>query len=161
MDFKEIVSRVSQNYKDRSKIEAMNIKIWIEEVNKLYKKIQEWLGEFIEQGDIIVEAGESQYYEFDDDVESTNTLYLNFGGDRGPSIVFEPAGINIAEALGKIDLYYLGHKEEIVSLLLVKESDEDFHWKIMKSSQDCKEFSKESFEDQISEWMIKWADVQG
>lgn len=161
MEFKEIVSKVVQNSKERSEIETMNIRIWIDEVNKLYKKIQEWLSEFIKKGDIAVEAGESQYYEFDNDVESTYTMYLNFGSDLGPSIVFEPTGVNVAEALGKIDLYYLGHKEEIVPLLSIKENDENFYWKIMKSSNDCKKISKELLESQISEWMIKWAGVKG
>ena len=125
MEFKEIVSKVAQNYKDRSKIEAINTKIWIDEVKKLYQKIEEWLAEYIEHSDIIIEIGEFQNYDVDNDIEATYTMYLNFGGDFGPSIVFEPTGINIAEALGKIDLYYLGHKEEIVSLLLIKENNED------------------------------------
>ncbi len=158
MEFREIVSKVAQNYKDRSKIEIRNTKIWIEEVEKLYQKIKEWLNEYIEKGDIIVETGEPQIYDFDDDVEETYTMYLNFGDDLGPSIVFEPTGINIAETLGKIDLYYLGHKEEIVYLLLIKENDKTFTWQ-MKCSNNYENFSKELFEKQIGEWMIKWADI--
>lgn len=158
MEFREIVSKVAQNYKDRSKIEIRNTKIWIEEVEKLYQKIKEWLNEYIEKGDIIVEAGEPQIYDFDDDVEETYTMYLNFGDDLGPSIVFEPTGINIAETLGKINLYYLGHKEEIVYLLLIKENDKTFTWQ-MKCSNNYEKFSKELFEKQIGEWMIKWADI--
>jgi len=61
-------------------------------------------------------------------------MYLNFGDDLGPSIVFEPTGINIAETLGKIDLYYLGHKEEIVYLLLIKENDKTFTWQMKCSN---------------------------
>ncbi len=158
MEFREIVSKVAQNYKDRSKIEIRNTKIWIEEVEKLYQKIKEWLNEYIEKGDIIVETGEPQIYDFDDDVEETYTMYLNFGDDLGPSIVFEPTGINIAETLGKINLYYLGHKEEIVYLLLIKENDKTFTWQ-MKCSNNYENFSKELFEKQIGEWMIKWADI--
>ncbi len=158
MEFREIVSKVAQNYKDRSKIEIRNTKIWIEEVEKLYQKIKEWLNEYIEKGDIIVETGEPQIYDFDDDVEETYTMYLNFGDDLGPSIVFEPTGINIAETLGKINLYYLGHKEEIVYLLLIKENDKTFTWQ-MKCSNNYEKFSKELFEKQIGEWMIKWADI--
>ncbi len=159
MEFKEIVSKVAQNYKDRSKIEIRNTKIWIEKVGELYQKIEEWLNEYIEKGDIIVETGEPQIYHFDDDIEETCTMYLNFGGDLGPSIVFEPTGINIAEALGKIDLYYLGHKEEIVYLLLIKENDKTFTWQMMKSSNNYEKFSKELFEKQIGEWIVKWADI--
>lgn len=159
MEFKEIVSKVAKNYKDRSKTEAGNTKIWIGEVEKLYQTVEEWLAEYIEKEDIIVETGESQIYDFDDDIRETHTMYLNFGGDAGPSIVFEPTGTNITEALGKIDLYYLGHKEEIVYLLLIKENDEKFNWQMMKSSDNCEIFSKKSFEKQVGEWMIKWADV--
>jgi len=158
MEFREIVSKVAQNYKDRSKIETRNMKIWIEEVEKLYQKIEEWLNEYIEKGDIIVETDDPQTYSFDDDVGETYTMYLNFGDDLGPSIVFEPTGINIAETLGKIDLYYLGHKEEIVYLLLIKENDKTFTWQ-MKCSNNYENFSKELFEKQIGEWMIKWADI--
>ncbi len=158
MEFREIVSKVAQNYKDRSKIEIRNTKIWIEKVGELYQKIEEWLNEYIEKGDIIVETGEPQIYDFDDDVEETYTMYLNFGDDLGPSIVFEPTGINIAETLGKINLYYLGHKEEIVYLLLIKENDKTFTWQ-MKCSNNYEKFSKELFEKQIGEWMIKWADI--
>ncbi len=43
MEFKEIVSKVAKNYKDRSEIEAGNTKIWIEEVGKLYQNVKEWL----------------------------------------------------------------------------------------------------------------------
>lgn len=161
MEFKEIVSRVIQTYKELSKIEAVNIKTWIDEVHKLYQTIQEWLSEYIDQGDVIVEQGEFQHYEFNDDVGTTYTMHIYFGSDLGPSIVFEPTGINIAEALGKIDMYYLGHKEDAVSLLLTKESDEGLSWKIMKNSNNCKNFSKELFERQIIEWMTKWAGVQG
>jgi len=62
------LSFLAQNYKDRSKIETRNMKIWIEEVEKLYQKIEEWLNEYIEKGDIIVETDDPQTYSFDDDV---------------------------------------------------------------------------------------------
>jgi hypothetical protein len=51
----------------------------------------------------------------------------NTGSDRGPSIVFEPIDINAAEALGKIDIDDLGHKEDRVSLSFSKEGDEGFN----------------------------------
>lgn len=154
MEFKNIVSTVAKNYRERSVKETDRIRTWIKEVNKLYKKVESWLNENIEKKEIIVEYGENQYYDEDN---FTNSLYLTIGDENGPSIVFEPTGTNVSDAIGKIDLYFRGHKEELVHLLLFEENGQGYEWKLMKNSNDISVFSRKVFEEQITEWLSKWA----
>lgn len=156
MEFKHIISEVARNYREKSENEAKRIGIWIREVQELYKEIEGWLSEHIEKNEIIIESGECQYY---DEYNSAFSLYLTIGDEDGPSIVFEPTGTNVSDAIGKIDLYFRGHKEELVHLLLFKDNDEKYKWKMMKNSNNIIVFSKKIFEKQITEWLSKWANI--
>ncbi len=156
MEFKYLVSTVAKNYRERSINEANKMQIWVKEVDNLYKKVENWLNEHIVKNEIIIEPGEEQYYDEDN---FTCSLYLTIGDENGPSIVFEPTGTNISNAIGKIDLYFRGHKEEIVHLLLYKENDEEYKWKMMKDLNNIFILNRKVFEEQITEWLSKWANI--
>ena len=94
----------------------------------------------------------------------TRVMQLNLGGDQGPSVIFEPTGINIAGAFGKMDLHYRGHKDEGVFLLLIRDDDGKFRWEIWKSRkqrEDVTKFDKETFEGLLDRWLEKWAGFEG
>ncbi|MCP4347922.1 MAG: hypothetical protein GY795_20660 [Desulfobacterales bacterium] len=156
MEFKHIVSTVAKNYREQSENEAKRIGIWSKEVQKLYKEVEDWLNENIKKNEIIIEYGESQHYDEDN---FTCSLYVTIGDEDGPSIVFEPTGTNVSDAIGKIELYFRGHKEELVHLLLFKENGDEYKWKLMKNSNNIIIFSRKKFEEQITEWLLKWANT--
>ena len=162
MEFKEIISKVTKVYKNRSGDLEKNKTIWIQEVNKLYKDINNWFAEYIQNEDIIIDYDNLKFAACDEFMMETLIMYLNFGRAEGPSIIFAPTGINIVGALGKFDLYFRGHKEEGVFLLLIEDNDEQLHWEIWKSrkqKENIKNFTKESFEKLIGQWLEKWTDI--
>jgi hypothetical protein len=154
------LSRISQN---RSDDLERNKKIWIQEVNKLYKVIiNDWFREYIEDGYMSYEHHPLDDAECVEFFENTQILELKLGGEYGDSVILEPAGINVAGALGKIDLYFQGHRNDGVFLLLIEEDDGQFDWEIWKSGRQKEapeRFNRESFEKLIGGWLEKWADV--
>jgi hypothetical protein len=95
-------------------------------------------------------------------LENTHIMYLNLGGEQGPSVVFYPTGINISGALGKINLYFRGHIEEGIFLLLIEDDNEKFHWEIRKNRMEKENiiiFNKETFEIVLNDWLDKWTDI--
>jgi hypothetical protein len=159
LELEEKLAKLTQISKDRSDQLERNKKIWIQEVSKLYQNIREWFGKYIQKGYITVSYGELPQSGYIGFIADTYIMYLNLGGEQGPSIIFEPTGINVAGALGKIDLYFLGHKDEGVFLLLIEE-DVQFYWEIWKSRKEGGEkFNKESLEELIDNWLEKWAEI--
>lgn len=162
MEFKEKLSRLSKIYKNRPDELEKHKLIWIREVKYLYENIETWFGEYIQNKDIIVDYDSLKFAECSEFEEELSIMYLYLGGEQGPSIILEPTGINIAGALGKIDLYFRGHKEEGVFLLLIEDNDEKIYWEIWKSrkqKEKIKKFTKESFENLIGEWLEEWTDI--
>jgi len=159
MEFKEKLARLTEINKACSKQLERNEKIWIQQVNKLYKDIENWFGEYIQERYITVDYELLDYIDHLD--EEINKVYLNLGGEQGPSIIFEPTGINIVGAIGKIDLYFRGHKEDGIFLLLIEEDNEQLYWEMRKSRKQLEtdKFSKESFEKLIDKWLDKWAEI--
>ncbi len=154
------LSRISQN---RSDDLERNKKIWIQEVIKLYKVIiNDWFREYIEDGYMSYEHHPLDDAECVEFFENTQILELKLGGEYGDSVILEPTGINVAGALGKIDLYFQGHRNDGVFLLLIEEDDGQFDWEIWKSGRQKEapeRFNRESFENLIGDWLAKWADV--
>ncbi|MDM8543031.1 hypothetical protein QUF90_18300 [Desulfococcaceae bacterium HSG9] len=162
MEFKEKLDKLTKLNRERSGQLERNKKIWIKEVNTLYKTIEEWFDEYIQKGRIIIDFEKLQYAECEEFFLETHIMLLNFGGEQGLTVIVEPTGINIAGALGKIDIYFRGHKDESFFLLLIEDDLENFHWEIRinkKSQTDLIKFTKESFENILNECLDKWTDI--
>ncbi|MEE4355690.1 MAG: hypothetical protein V2I97_04425 [Desulfococcaceae bacterium] len=159
MEFKEIISQVTKVYKDRSEDLERKKQLWIQEVNKLYDEIGNWLDEYIQSGDIIVDFDRLKFAECEEFMMNISMMYLFFGSTEGPSVIFEPTGINVVGAFGKIDLYFRGHKEDSVFLLLTENKSHWEIWKSRKQEENIKKLTKESFEELIGEWLKRWTDI--
>ncbi|MCP4104247.1 MAG: hypothetical protein GY749_01705 [Desulfobacteraceae bacterium] len=161
MEFEEKLAKLAKINKDRSDQLERNKNIWIQEVNNLYKNIGNWFAEYIKKGYMSVDYDNLQVAECEEFLMNTQIMRLNLGGEQGPSVIFEPTGINIVGAMGKIDLYYRGHKDEGVFLLLF-ENGEKFHWEIWKSrkqQEDIMKFNEETLKKMIDEWLEKWIEI--
>lgn len=89
-------------------------------------------------------------------------MELGLGGEHGPSVIFEPTGINIAGAFGRIGLYYRGHKDKGVSLLLIRDENGKFRWEVRKGGrreEEVIQFGRETFERMLDRWLEKWAGI--
>ncbi|HGY12063.1 MAG TPA: hypothetical protein ENK36_06840 [Desulfobacterales bacterium] len=97
--------------------------------------------------------------ECEDFLLETSIMELNIG--NGPTVVLEPFGINIIGAFGKIDMYFRGHKDEEVLLLLIESADEQFHWELWKNRKQEEKilFNKDSYEKLLDTWLEKWTEV--
>lgn len=161
MGFKEKLIRLSEleNYRAGHLAEVRGM--WIRELNSLYKEIENWFGEYLEQGYMSVEYRELQYAEYEEFFKDTRIMELNLGG--GVSAILEPTGTNVIGAFGKTDLYLRGHKDKKISLLLIREEGEDekFHWEVWKNRKQREQifFGKEIFEKILDEWLEKLAKI--
>ncbi len=135
-------------------------KIWSRELDELYDRITEnWLKEYVEAGYVNphfyrVESDEYEYY----DIMAVEVfLACKF------RVVLEPVGINVTGAFGVTDLYWEGHKDEKVSLLLIQDEDdsEKLYWEIWKGrkQEDRIPLNKETFESLLNEWLERWAEI--
>lgn len=162
MTFEEKLAKLSKISKDRTDQLERNKNVWIQKVNDLYKDIGDWFAEYLQKGYMSVDYDPLEIAECEEFLMHTQVMQLNLGGDQGPSVTFEPTGINIVGAFGKIDLHYRGHKDEGVFLLLIEDDDGEFRWEIWKSRrqrEDVRAFNKETFEEMLDEWLDKWAGI--
>jgi len=179
MEFKEKLAKITEKSKSCAEQSEQDNKIWIEKVQELYQNIQNWFAEYIQQGyidiefpdrDLLIEMGTELIDEYDDEgnislvreVEKLTKIWnmeLNIGGKY--LVILEPTGINIIGAFGKINLYFQGHKDEQIFLLLIKDEKEGFYWELLRNrkQKDKILFTKESFEKLLDEWLEKWAEI--
>jgi hypothetical protein len=158
MDFRERVVRLAQKNNDLADASKKEKMTWISEVRKLYETVEKWFEELTGAGYMTVEYAPLQHIEHEEFFENLSIMELNIGG--GIRIVIEPTGTNIIGAFGKADLYFRGHREEKVLLLLIQNGDQ-LHWELWKSSNDRDKFpfAKETFEKLLNEWLDKWAEI--
>jgi len=155
MEFKEKLAKITEKSKSCAEQSEQDNKIWIEKVQELYQNIQNWFAEYIQQGYMDIEFPDFEYEEI---TEMWN-MELKIGGRY--LIILEPTGINIIGAFGKINLYFQGHKDEQIFLLLIKDEKEGFYWELLRNrkQKDKILFTKESFEKLLDEWLEKWAEI--
>jgi len=162
MGFKEKLVRLSELDKYRASHLTAVRDTWIREMHRLYKEIENWFSEYLEQGYMSVEYRELQYAECEDFFQDTRIMELSLGG--GVSVILEPTGTNVIGAFGKTDLYLRGHKDKKIFLLLIREEGEDerFHWEVWKNRKQREQilFDKEIFEKILDEWLERLAKIQ-
>lgn len=159
MAFKEKLARLAEISKERSVKLRDDKKVWIQEVRNLYDDIERWFDEYTDEGYMTIEYLQLDDAEYEDFLSETNIMELNIG--NGPSVVLKPFGINIIGAFGKIDMYFRGHRDEEVLLLLIENADEQFHWELWKNRKQKENilFNKDSFEKILDTWLEKWTEV--
>ncbi len=157
MNLKEKLAKLTEINEERSARNDKNI--WIREVRNLYDDIEKWFDEYVEQGYMTFEYHQLDDAECEDFLLETSIMELNIG--NGPTVVLEPFGINIIGAFGKIDMYFRGHKDEEVLLLLIESADEQFHWELWKNRKQEEKilFNKDSYEKLLDTWLEKWTEV--
>ncbi|MCP4349090.1 MAG: hypothetical protein GY795_26720 [Desulfobacterales bacterium] len=158
MNFKEKLAKITEINKNRADNLEQDKNRWIQEVNKLYKNIEDWFNEYINEDYMAIEFNPLKHIEYEEFIDNIRIMELELG--RGPSVILEPTGINVIGAFGKIDLYLRGHKDEKVFLLLVENGDEKTQWELWKSRKDTKLFNKNTFEELLDEWLDKWTGTQ-
>ena len=97
-----------------------------------------------------------------------STFLLGLGNSRIASqsnrsyftIVLEPTGSNVDGAIGKMNLYFQGHRDEGIFLLLIEEDNEQLYWEMRESIKQLEheQFSQKTFEQLIDKWSNKWSD---
>ncbi|MDM8548522.1 hypothetical protein QUF72_00540 [Desulfobacterales bacterium HSG2] len=159
MQFRERVARLAEKHRDRADDTEKERMTWIAEVRRLYENIEEWFGELTEAGYMSVEYSQLEHIEHEDFSENISIMELCFAG--GSRIIIEPTGTNIIGAFGKADLYFRGHREEKVLLLLIENEDRHLRWELWKSSdeRDKFPFTRNTFEKLLNGWLEKWAEI--
>ena len=157
MDFKEKLAKIAEINKNRTDNLEQDKNRWIQEVNKLYKDINDWFNEYIKEDYMAIEFNSLKHIEYEEFIDNIQIMELELGG--GPSVILEPTGINVIGAFGKINLYLRGHKDEKVLLLLVENGDEKLQWELWKNRKDTIIFNKKTFEKLLDEWLDKWAGI--
>ena len=159
MEFRERVARLAEKNRDRAENTEKERMTWIAEVRRLYENIWEWFGELTEAGQMTIEHSPLQHIEHEEFFENISIMELSLG--RGPRIIIEPTGTNIIGAFGKADLYFRGHREEKVLLLLIGNEDGRLRWELWKSSdeRDKFPFTQDTFERLLNGWLEKWAEI--
>ncbi len=156
MGFDENIAKLVTENKTRDEQLEEAKEVWIHEVGILYKEIENWFSEYIERGDISLEhysLGSAEYAEF---LQHIKIMELTLG--RGPVVVLEPIGINVANGFGKIEMHMQGHVDERMFLMLISCGDKDFCWELWKNNeQKMGVFSKEMFKQVMNKWIEKWA----
>ncbi len=104
-------------------------------------------------------AAPLEHIEHEEFSENISIMELSLAG--GSRIILEPTGTNIIGAFGKADLYFRGHGEEKVLLLLIENEDERLRWELWKSSdeRDKFPFTQDTFEKLLNRWLEKWAEI--
>jgi len=134
--------------------------IWCDEVHKLYDRIEKWLKEHMDAGYVNTNSYQDESDEYEYYVIPALELFLAYEF----RVVLEPTGINVTGAFGKADLYWEGHKDEKVSLLLIQDEEdnsEKLRWEIWKGrrQEDRIPLNKETFESLLNEWLERWAET--
>jgi len=159
MEFNEKVAKFAEISKDHSEQLERNEQIFDQQIDKLYKDIQSWFNESIQKEHINVDFNQQNQLLLSDDI-IIDTMCLNFGnGEQSFTIVLAPTGNNAVGAIGKIDLYFQGHIDESIFLLLIEEDCEQFYWEMRKGRKlmEPEKFGKEVFEQLIDKWSNKWS----
>ncbi len=159
MELKERLAKLSEANKGRFEQLEIDKNRWINEVKNLYRDIEDWFSEYISQEFLIIDYHTLKDAECEEFIMETSIMELKLGG--GPSVFLEPTGINIVGAFGKIDLYFQGHKNEKIFVLLIEKHNNELHWEIWKRKrqQETILFNKETFEELLNEWLEKWTEI--
>jgi hypothetical protein len=160
MDFKEKLKKISQKDKGRP-IDWNQRKVeWVENVDKLYKQVELWFCEYLDEG--LMDIDVSKIFLTEDYIGTYEITKLELALGESVSseyvddvVVFEPVGRNVIGADGKIDLYLKGRKSEKVLLLLIADEGDEAHWELWKSRKkdDRYQFDETVFEELISDWL--------
>ncbi|MCP4132520.1 MAG: hypothetical protein GY754_16220 [bacterium] len=126
---------------------------WLEDINYIYGKIDEWFKPLKEDNLIeiskedkitITEDGIGKY-----EVNRMKMQIFNF------TIIFEPIGTILDGAWGRIDFYKYGNISDRHMILKIKNNDQRFEWKIMSKGDlsELEDFSKERIEQYLEKWI--------
>lgn len=156
MDLKEKLKLLSEKKKNHN--ELLNAKVaFMEQVDQLYNRVlDEWFCEYIDEGYIHYEY--EQIVLFEEHIGEYKVNQLSLIVEEGPVIIFEPVGINIIGAHGRIDLYISGKKYDKFMLLLLQNENEEYYWELWKSNRkkDQYIFDESLFEKIIDNWLEDW-----
>jgi hypothetical protein len=160
MTLREKLKKLAEREKNFSDKLEKDKSIWIDEVKKLYKDIESWFRDEIKKNYMVIEYPPLENFEYEEFFNMVS-MQINLGGRHGPAVIIEPVGINIAGALGNADLYFRGHKDEGVFLLLIKDEDNgELHWVIWRSRKEKEiPFNKDTLENLLNEWLEKWEKI--
>jgi len=114
MGLKEKLTRLREDALDRNP--AARIGRWTGAVAELYDQIEGWLSEYIRDG-LMVARREKVALE-ESVVGGYDIERLEFDLPAGRVLVFDPVGLDILDAEGRLDMYVLGARSEGASLLL-------------------------------------------
>ena len=93
-------------------------KKWLAEVDNLYKLVNKWLAPFVEKKYVNIEREVSQLVEDFVGPYAAHKLICTVGKNK---IVFQPIGMNIIAARGRVDI--LGPRGQKIMLLLLGENE--------------------------------------
>ncbi len=125
---------------------------WLKQVGKLYKEIEAWFREYLDEGYVKVSFREIRLSEDHLGTYRIPAMELSFGG---PVLVLEPVGRAILGASGRIDLYMSGHRADKIMLLLMSDDRGRPFWELRKRqirTERCR-FERQIFEELIEGWL--------
>ena len=126
--------------------------IWLKQVEKLYREIENWFGEYFDEGYMRISFREITLSEEHIGLYQINVMELDIGG---PLVVMEPVGRNILGTAGRIDLYMSGHRADRIMLLLMSDSKGQPFWELRKRNIRTEKYLFEHgiFEELIEGWL--------
>lgn len=125
-------------------------KLWAKQVENLYKKIQNWVGSYIKNGQLAVNFHQVELADETGKLYKMDCLELDAGYSQW---IFQPMEMNVLGTVGRIDLYWPDGQLPKITLLLLSVVRNKPFWELWRSVEDRQSFDKDSFDSLLHEWL--------
>jgi len=127
---------------------------WIASVDELNTQIQDWFGDFKEEGLVEFELTRKSNTEEYIGSYEVNVLHLNF--TNGREVIVEPMGTLIIGAWARFDIFMRGYNSGRYYILRDKDKNGNFSWSIANPDhiRDIKPLNKVILEEIFDKWLI-------
>jgi hypothetical protein len=129
MALEEKLKRLSEKASEDKALSERFRSEWIAAVNALYEEIEGWLQPWMDKGYLKTARTALPKYEEPLGDYEIDGLEITAGDE---TVVFEPYGMNVIRALGRIDVYLRGFKLDAQMLLLLEDTTGRRRWELWK-----------------------------
>jgi hypothetical protein len=125
-------------------------KLWAKQVENLYKKIQNWVGSYIKNGQLAVNFHQVELADETGKLYKMDCLELDAGYSQW---IFQPMEMNVLGTVGRIDLYWPDGQLPKITLLLLSVVRNKPFWELWRGVEDRQSFDKDSFDSLLHDWL--------
>jgi len=125
---------------------------WQKQIEAVLKATKEWFKPYIESNLFQLKETKKDITEEFIGTYTVNQLEFEFGSFR---LVFEPVGLNIIGAMGRIDVFFRGNKTDKYILILLETKEGEAKWFIapFKDKTLRVEYTNANIESIIETWI--------